>query len=645
MPKRPTATAASPSAATAPGRAPRGARPAKEARDAHAELLVIAQQNHSPHAFLAEALRSIARSFGSPYAAVYVRLAAEVVQDDCHFGATDPEFWKPAVQRLLTDTLSDARARAKLLRGRRDRSRVALLAAPMYDAAGAACGAIALVAPDTREETAPGRLGLLQSLAALASYVTGVAGRPAGADGAASATGGAAPNVAAIGRTAGLGSDVELAFSITNALRNKIGGEQIALGVVRGRAIRILSISGLDEVRHQSPGVCAMQAAMAECLDLGEIIAAQPGQAWSGSASDAPVRYRLHEAWRGVVNGDAVASIPLRAGKQIVAVLSLRRRVDNPFSREELERIRGSVEPVAPALELTRRAGRGLLAHGAESLREAGRHLTAPGRTTARLMSAVGVLAAAWFFFGTMPYRLVAPCTVAPAVVRHIAAPFDGVLAEAPVTAGDRVQRGQTLLRLETRDLEQQLAQLQAEFSVLETQRDRASAAAAPAEAQVAAAQQRLLQTRIDIIRRRLEQTAPVAPFDGVVVEGDLRRQVGGMVQRGQPLLAVTPTAGWSIRVDVPDYAAAKVTGGLTGDFAAFARPELLQGIRIERVSAAAEHRDGKSIFIAEAALTRPPDWLRPGMEGTARIDLGPRRVCWVAMHRAIDWLRLHWWL
>ena len=45
---------------------------------------------HPIDALLTGAFRAVARAFASPYAALYVRHAAQVIQDDWHTGPTDP---------------------------------------------------------------------------------------------------------------------------------------------------------------------------------------------------------------------------------------------------------------------------------------------------------------------------------------------------------------------------------------------------------------------------------------------------------------------------------------------------------------------------------------------------------------------------
>jgi hypothetical protein len=52
-----------------------------------------------------------------------------------------------------------------------------------------------------------------------------------------------------------------------------------------------------------------------------------------------------------------------------------------------------------------------------------------------------------------------------------------------------------------------------------------------------------------------------------------------------------------------------------------------------------------RNVFIARAPLEAHPDWMRTGMEGTARVETISRPVWWVAMHRVVDWGRMNFWL
>jgi len=166
-----------------------------------------------------------------------------------------------------------------------------------------------------------------------------------------------------------------------------------------------------------------------------------------------------------------------------------------------------------------------------------------------------------------------------------------------------------------------------------------------PVEVQLALADRQLVRARLDIINRKIDQASLIAPFDGIVVAGDLRKRVGSVLARGDPLFEVAPLDRITLQMYVPESVSADVSVGLSGTFATYARPEQARDITVARVLGEAQIRENRSVFVAEADIATPGHWIRPGMEGLAKIRVGPRRACWVALHKIVDYLRMKLWL
>src|SRR3546814_10765196 len=75
---------------------------------------------------------------------------------------------------------------------------------------------------------------------------------------------------------------------------------------------------------------------------------------------------------------------------------------------------------------------------------------------------------------------------------------------------------------------------------------DSAAAAIARAQARQAAAQ-------IAFYRGQVERSALKAPFDGILVSGDLSQQLGEAVKRGQALFKISPMVRYPLWLDVVD--------------------------------------------------------------------------------------------
>ncbi len=604
--------------------------------DIPVELVSAVRSSTTKHQYFAKSLQIIARSFGSPYAAIYINFGSGEFEDDCHWGPTDPGFWKPPLQEFLTEALTRKQPWARVLNPKRGRVKAVFLSVPVYDAANRTIGAMALVQVGFGTDDVQGRLASLESLSRLVAQATELLIQPRAA---ATTPGGSAQ---ALVQSASASTAEELAFAITNNLRNKFDCELVALGMVHRRKVKVLSLSGLDQVPQRNPGVACIQAAMEECLDAGLPIVCQKGDTWTSERSTAG--YGLHRQWQVSVKGDAVASIPLRNHDRTAAVLSLRRRATEPFTDQQIKEIQSKVEPYIAALLTVDKAGRSLFRHAGESLYQQVSLFSQPGHRGRKYASVMMVAAAVWFFFGTLEYRLNVPCLVIPAHSRHVTAPFVGILEKAEVVQGDRVRRGQVLCQMDTRGLVQERAELLAEIAVHEHDLNRALADREPVEAQLATAKQKLAQTRLEIANRKIEEATMRAPFDGVVIVGDLRRQIGSTIERGTSLLEIAPSSSWALELQVPEVEAEELIGGLSGTFALKARPEYTQTFSITRVHLKAQAQGRKNIYLAEGNTQAGPPWMRPGMEGLAKISIGRRPVWWITLHRAIDYCRMALW-
>lgn len=602
------------------------------------ELVELARTTPSRLAYYSKVFQTIAEAFASPYAAMSVQEGSQVIEHDYCAPDADAEFWKPGVQCFLTETLSESGSRAKLLDLKDGDKKIALLAATLSGPSGSHVGAIALATSRSGQSDAAGKLTFLESLACVASCaVTWTEAKPDTRGSSMTGT------TQALARAGACGTPEELAFTITNGLRNKLGCEQVALGMVRRKWVDVLAISGLDRIAKQSPGVRHLKAAMEECLDSGISIACPAGT--GGSTGKAESGYRLHQQWRAAVKGDAVASIPLRIGEEPAAVLSLRHRADEPFEADQIEKIRAHVEPYASALRLLRNANRGPILCARDAAGAALRSMASRGNLGRKAAVAFAVAVAGWAAFGTKDYKLTVSAVVKPQQTRHVTAPFDGVLMSAVALEGDLVARGDLLCQLDQQDVEHQGAETVAEINVFERKKDQALAEDDPVGFQLALASQKLARARLDTINTRMARCTIRAPIDGMIVAGDLRKNLGSIVQLGDPLFEIAPLHAMVLELQVPEADADELALNLSGTFASHARPEHSLPFRITRVHPRTEVRAQGNMCIVEASADLADTWMRPGMEGVAQVHVGRRRVWWIGLHRILDYLRLNLWL
>ncbi len=135
------------------------------------------------------------------------------------------------------------------------------------------------------------------------------------------------------------------------------------------------------------------------------------------------------------------------------------------------------------------------------------------------------------------------------------------------------------------------------------------------------------------------------APFDGVVVEGDLRERIGAPLKTGDLLMKFSQLKDLYVEMRVPEKDIDQVAGSRRA-YAAFAsRPEDTFNVSIVRIEPMASVDKDGNAFTLRGRLDKTASWFRPGMSGIAKVDAGYRSFLWIATHRLIDFLRLKlWW-
>jgi RND family efflux transporter MFP subunit len=255
---------------------------------------------------------------------------------------------------------------------------------------------------------------------------------------------------------------------------------------------------------------------------------------------------------------------------------------------------------------------------------------------------AVALMALVVLPFAQATYRIGTRATLEGVVVRTLAAPFDGYVEQARFRAGDAVKAGTEIATLDRRDLRLELIRTQGQvdqyreqYNDASARRDRAQMAIAQAQMEQAAAQAQLTQDN-------LARSAIQAPFDGLIVSGDLHQQLGAGVRRGQTLFEIAPLDRYRVVLEVPDAEIDDVRVGQVGTLRLAALPERVLAFKVDRVTPVTTARDGATYFRVEADLEASGLLLRPGMMGTAKIEAGTQPLGWIWLHPFVDWLRLH---
>ena len=544
---------------------------------------------------------------------------------------------QPVLEALLEQNQDLAQASGSVLDDSDPSRHLVELSAPLFDDEGLPCGVVVLLGQtDARCDHAL-RLAHLTSDVALLNV--GLTSRKT--------TGNddrvAIDSMLQLSHASKYGSLAEFAFQLAHSLRIRTGCNEVAIGRVVRNRVRLLTVTGADAVQPRASNSVALTQAMEECFDLNETLVAQPPTA--GVSPKAP---RLHETLRASLDDGCVVSVPIQA-RSAQLVVTCSRIAEKPFSTSEVERLEEALQQLAPSFDLVERGTRGLTRHLFSDVRAFCTRSSRPRRWLKCAIATALLTFATWFAFGTLDHEIAVQCRVLPERILHITAPFDGTILDSNVRPNTLVHKGTVLCRFDTTALQLQHAELTAQLQTHALEVQQHIAAGDTPAAQIAEARRKAVESRIAAIDHQTKSSVLVAGEDVYVLRGDLSQRVGQVVPQGEPLFELVPAAHDSVRVsvEVPEDYALEVTQDQPLRFVCNARPDQPIEAHIDRVALSATALDGQNAFVAEAHVDDPTGtaWVRPGMEGTARLNLGTRPVRFVAFHRLTNWLRRNFWL
>lgn len=427
-------------------------------------------------------------------------------------------------------------------------------------------------------------------------------------------------------------------FDLSNELRRRFDGTRAAIGLVRHGEVRLAALSEAATFEKSSPLVHAYAAAMNEACDLAQTIeAAAPGH-------EAPDSFRAHTALLQRTGAGRLFTLPITQQAKCVAVLTIEREAPAPFGEDERKWLETFGALLAPVIVQRVDAERGSW----QRLRDEARRFLAAVLGPRHLLWKAGTLAAllllALLVFLPVPYRVSAKTVTEGEIQRVAAAPFEGFLSASFVRAGDTVAKGQPLAQLDDHELRVERAKWASERDQYDNKLREAMAGHDLTAMQVVGAQLREAQAQLDLLDDKLSRVKLLAPYDGVVVTGDLSQQIGTPVEAGKKLFEIAPLHSYRIILQVDEREIGQVREGQSGQLVITGLAGEPMPFTVAKIMPVATAQDGRNFYRVEARLKQDSPLLLPGMEGVGKIGAGQRKLGWVLLHGLFDWLRLNLW-
>jgi len=432
-------------------------------------------------------------------------------------------------------------------------------------------------------------------------------------------------------------------FDVANELRPRFNCDRVAIGLTEHAHVKVAALSEAATFEKNTPLIKAYTAAVEEAYDEGKPIQEKLVQRAS-TEPETTLTNLKHLALLNVSGATHVLSVPFCQGAECVGVLTLEKSEEKGFSQEDCEWLDAFAALLAPVIIQRRSAERNSLGRLKEECRNVLEKLFGTGNLVWKASATAAFLAIAVLTLVHIDYRVPAKTVIEGEIQRVAAAPFEGFIGASYVRAGDIVREGQALAQLDDRELKIEKARWSSERDQYQNKLREAMASHDLTAVEVVGAQLKQSEAQLALVTEKIERARLVAPYDGLVVSGDLSQQIGSPVESGKKLFEIAPLTSYRVILQVDEREIRHIQAGQKGQLVITGIAGDPMPLTVVKVTPVATAQEGKNFFRVEAKLGETSSRLRPGMEGIGKIEVGSHSLWWILTHSFTDWLRLTLW-
>jgi len=405
--------------------------------------------------------------------------------------------------------------------------------------------------------------------------------------------------------------------------------DRASIGFLTGRSIRVAAVSQHYQ-RIDRSVLPEVAAAMEEAALQGiSLVFPQPASAF-------PHITVAHTELARRNGMSRILTVPLMNDERLIGAITLEGRHSNAFDASDVALVEKLAADVAPALEYKWRLQKPLWSRAFGYLRDGLFGLRNKPSQRFRLIAMLTFLVAVLGLVAVpIPNHVGGEARLEALKQRVISAPIDGYLKEAHVRPGDRVKAGDVLAELNDDTLRSQRRQFQAEVAQNENSLAEAMVKGDRTQAALSRAKLDEINAQLELLDQQLTYTKLSAPFDGVVIKGDLQQLLGAPLKRSDALLTLSEGPEFRVIIEVDERDISDVRIDQHGTLVLAAFPDERFPIRVVRMTPLASASNGANIFEVEAVIESDVAKLMPGLKGTAKIGTNTRPAAWKWIARA----------
>lgn len=419
-----------------------------------------------------------------------------------------------------------------------------------------------------------------------------------------------------------------------NLLAGRIGCDSVAVGTMHQGRMRMHAISGVTKIDHSSTSSQNYLQSLIESVTRKE-----PGL-FPATTADNNHLLQAHKQLAACTHSESVFSQPLANEDGDMTGALVMTGQGSLLRSSQVQRFCATAAPsISNAFDAVGKMHVGPFRRTMISVRERVSPLK-------RYLIVGGLLCSTLLLLIPITYRVRCNCVVEPLTRRFAVAPFAGQILFGHKEAGDFVSAGDVLAEMDGRAIRWELSGVTAERQQsLRTREIELSERNIPKTILAELEYDRLVSEEA-VLQHRRDHLQIKSPIDGVVLSGSLERSEAASVETGMVLFEIGPLKPMRIEIAVPDDEIAQVKNDFPVKVWIDGQEDLpIEGV-VKKIHPRSETRDADNVFIAEIEFANEDGRLRPGMQGSARIDCETRSLGWSLFHKPMNYVRsrLTWW-
>jgi len=422
--------------------------------------------------------------------------------------------------------------------------------------------------------------------------------------------------------------------AMVNALQLQFDCTRVAVSTLSDGMLKLQAVSQQAVFQSETSEAQLMLDAMQEACDQESIVNFPSVEPELGVLL-------AHRSLAGPNSQKQICSVPLYVKDELIGAFLLERDNAQSFPSKTLNHLSVCI---APLIELRREADSSVLRVAKNRLKKrikSSLGVEKPG-SKLLLLAVVGAIAAATFI--PVNWHVRGEAELLPSERRLVTAAHSGFIEETLVAAGQGVEAGQLLARMDNRELELALASRESEVAVAEAEFRAAMASYDRQATGIARARLAQARARRDTVMQQLDRTQLHAPIDGLVIAADPSRTSGAAVTRGETLFEIAPNDDYEVHILVDESDVHDVFSGQVGELALRSNPGETVKVVVNAIHPVAETANGASQFRVRATMTEPDASLRPGQSGVARLHGGTSNALGAWTRKLSQRLSELWW-